>query len=337
MKAIGQSKYGGPEVLEFVEVPQPALRPGDLLVKVHSFGVNPTDTYGRRGGQAGEPIPNAPQIVGWDGAGVVVEAGPQASLFKAGEEVFFAGDASRQGCYAELVAIDERIVAHKPRTLGFPESAALPLTSLTAWEALFENLLIPTGPSGEACSLLIVGGAGGVGSIATQIAKRVAGLYVVSTASRPETREHCLEMGADAVIDHLQDMALQLQALGLEGVDYVLNTARPTDFPALAKCVKPVGRICTITSGKDILKTVDPTDLFARRITIGFELMFTRPRLNVEPEKQGQILKRIAELVDRKVLTSTLTETLDWRDIQEAHRMIENHRTIGKIVLNVTD
>ena len=337
MKAIGQISYGGPEVLQFMDVPQPTLRAGDLLVRVHAFAINPVDTQWRRGDQLGVLVDNPPQIVGWDAAGVVTEVDTQATHFKVGDEVYFAGDSTRQGCYAEYVAVDERIVAYKPQKLSFAEAAAVPLTALTAWEAFFENMDILLKPSAPARTLLIVGGAGGVGSMAIQIAKRVAGLYVIATASRTSSREYCKKMGADAVIDHMQDLEPQLKALGVDGVDYILNTATLLNFSQPVKNLNPLGKICTITGDNDVLKTLDVNELFHKRVTLTFELMFTRSRLNIEPEKQGQILAQIAELLDQQVLISTLTQVMDWCDIQRAHQIIENGHTLGKIVLNVTN
>lgn len=336
MKAVGQIIYGGPEVLQFMDVPQPTLRAGDLLVRVHAFAVNPVDTQWRWGDQPGTPVHNPPQIVGWDAAGVVTEADARATHFKVGDEVYFAGDSTRQGCYAEYVAVDERIVAHKPRKLSFAEAAAVPLTALTAWEAFFENMGIPLKPSVPARTLLIVGGAGGVGSMAIQIAKRVAGLHVIATASLTSSREYCKKMGADAVIDHMQDLEPQLKALGIGGVDYILNTATLPNFPQLVKNLNPLGKICTITGDDDALKTLDVNELFYKRVTLTFELMFTRSRLNIEPEKQGQILAQIADLLDQRVLISTLTQVMDWCDIQRAHQLIESGHSLGKIALNVT-
>ena len=336
MKVIGQTIYSGSEVLQFMDVPPPTLRAGDLLVRVHAFAVNPVDTQWRWGDQPGTPVHNPPQIVGWDSAGVVTEVGTHSSHFKVGDEVYFAGDSTRQGCYAEYVAVDECIVAYKPQKLSFAEAAAVPLTALTAWEAFFENLSKHLKPSVPVRTLLIVGGAGGVGSMAIQIAKRVAGLHVIATASHTSSREYCKKMGADAVIDHIQDLEPQLKALGIDEVDYILNTAALPNFPQLVKNLNPLGKICTITGDNDILKTLDVNELFSKRVTLTFELMFTRSRLNIEPEKQGQILAQIADLLDQQVLISTLTQVMDWCDIQRAHQIIENGHTLGKIVLNVT-
>jgi len=336
MKAIGQIVYGGPEVLQFMEVPLPTLHDNDLLIRVHAFAVNPVDTQFRRGNQAGMPVDNPPQIVGWDGAGVVTKVGTHANHFKVGDKVYFAGDATRQGCYAEYVAIDERIVAHKPQRLTFTEAAAVPLTALTVWEAFFENMSIPVKPSSAPThTILIVGGAGGVGSMAIQIAKRVAGLYVIATASRTASSEYCKRMGADVIIDHTQNLESQIKALGIDGVDYILNAASDPKFPQLVEVLKPLGKICSITGNDIIIKDLDVDQLFYKRVTLTFELMFTRSRLNVEPEKQREILARIAELIDKQVLISTLTQQMDWNEIQKAHQLIDNGRTLGKIALNV--
>lgn len=336
MKAIGHTLHGGPDVLQFMDIPNPALRAGDLLVKVHAFAINPVDTQFRKGNQAGTPVEHPPQIVGWDAAGVVAEVGTQATHFGVGDEVYFAGDATRQGCYAEYVAVDERLVAHKPQNLSFAEAAAVPLTALTVWEALFENMGIPIKPAtASSHSLLIIGGAGGVGSMAIQIAKRVAGSYVIATASRTASSEYCKKMGADVIIDHTQNFEAQLKTTGIGGVDYILNAATSPDFSRLVKILNPLGKICSVTGDEIALNRLDVDELFYKRATLTFELMFTRSRLNIEPEKQGQILTRIAQLLDGRVLTSTLTQVLDWQDVQNAHRLVESGRTLGKIVLNI--
>lgn len=336
MKAVGQTIYGGPEVLEFMEVPQPKLHDGDLLVRVHAFAVNPVDAQFRRGGQEGEPVENPPQIIGWDGAGVVTKVGKHAIHFKIGDEVYFAGNSTRQGCYAEYVAVDERIVARKPQKLSFAEAAAVPLTALTVWEAFFENMGIPIKPqSAPPSTILIVGGAGGVGSMAIQIAKRVAGLSVIATASRTASSEYCKKMGADAIIDHTQNLYTQIKALGSDGVDYILNAASDPKFPQLVEVLKPLGKICSITGNDIIIRDLDVDQLFYKRVTLTFELMFSRSRLNFEPEKQGEILAHIAELLDKQVLTSTLTQDMDWNEIQKAHQLIESGHALGKIALTV--
>ena len=322
--------------MQFMDVPQPALQESDLLVKVHAFAINPVDTQFRRGNQPGKPVDHPPQIVGWDGAGVVTEVGKRATRFKAGDEIYFAGDSTRQGCYAEYVAIDERIVAYKPRKLSFAEAAAVPLTALTVWEAFFENMCIPINPSSAPSgTVLIIGGAGGVRSMAIQIAKRVAGSYVIATASRTVSSDFCKKMGADLIIDHTQNLTEQLKAGGVGEVDIILNTARSPNFSQLVGIINPLGKICSITGGEILLNSMDAGELFSKRGTLTFELMFARPRLNIEPEKQGQILAQVAELLDQRVIISTLTQVMDWHDVQNAHQLIESRHTIGKIALNV--
>jgi NADPH:quinone reductase len=336
MNAIGQNVYGGPDVLEFMTLPRPEPRPGDVLVRVRATSVNPVDGKVRRGGPAGEPVPDAPRILGWDGAGVVAQVGSAAGRFQVGDEVYFAGDITRPGAYAEFVAIDERIVAHKPASLSFAEAAAVPLVALTAWEALVETMGLANRPAEPGRSLLIVGGAGGVGSMAIQVAKRVCGqTTVIATASRPASGDYCRQMGADAVIDHTGDLAVQLKRLGLNGVDYILNTAVLYNFPQLVEVLNPLGHICSIVAGQ-AGKSLDVTGLMPKRGTLSFELMFVRPRLDVEPEKQGQILERVAELLDQGVLVGTASQVMDWTDVQQAHEAIETSHTIGKIVLTVS-
>jgi NADPH:quinone reductase len=332
MKAISHSEYGGPEVLEFVTVPTPTLEPHDLLVRVLACAINPVDAKRRRAGPI--PLPS-PKILGFDGAGIVEQVGSEASLFHTGEPVYFAGDSTRQGCYAEFVAIDERIVGHKPKTLSFAQAAAIPLTGLTAWEAFFEQMHLESKPTTHQGTILIYGGAGGVGSIAIQIAKRVAGLRVVASASRPASVDYCRRMGADGIIDHTQELAPQLRHLGLEGVDYILDAGEVSNIPLLTPVLNPLGTICCIVGG-DAAKSIDASLLFAKRGTLTFELMFARSRLHIEMERQGQILNRLAELLDQKVLVSTLTQQMDWREIQQAHRLIDSEHTLGKIVLEIS-
>ncbi len=332
MKAIVQDIYGGPDVLHFTEVAMPVLRPHDLLVRVYALSVNPVDTKVRSGGPPGSAVAQIPMILGWDAAGVVEQTGPEVTRFRLGDAVFFAGDITRAGSYAEYVAVDERIVGHKPQLLSFEAAAAMPLTALTAWEGMFEQLgidpLAPTRP------LLIVGGAGGVGSIAVQIAARVAGRHVVATASRAESADYARAMGAAATIDHRHDFAAQVAQLGLSGFDHIFSTAQLENFSQLVAVLNPLGKICLILSGP-ASQALDVSGLMAIRGTITWELMFTRPRLGVEPERQGQILDRVANLLDAGVLTSTQTQVLSWRDMAEAHRRVESGHTIGKIVLVV--
>lgn len=336
MRAIGQTIFGGPEVLQaFVDVPEPEPGPRDLVVRVHATATNPVDTKVRRGASPGSPVPSPPLILGWDASGVVTAVGGEVEHFRVGDEVYFAGNVARPGSYAEYVAVDERIVAHRPRTLSHSDAAAIPLTALTAWEALVENMgITPTDLSSEhARTLLVVGGAGGVGSMAIQIARQVCGLRVVATASREESAAWCRKLGADAVIDHTKPLLAQLREVGDDGVDFVLNTVQPTqNLPQVLECVRPFGHVCGIVAPSGPL---DLGPLFRKRGHISFEYMFTRPLFAAAPSRQGAILARVADLLDQGVLLGTRTTTMPWDQVQAAHRLLESGRSVGKTVLEV--
>jgi zinc-binding alcohol dehydrogenase family protein len=332
MKAIGQAEYGGPEVLSMMEVADPEPGPRDLVVRVSAASINPVDAKVRSGMGKTGAVQTPPLICGWDACGVVEAVGRECTRFGVGEEVYFAGDIGRPGCHAELVAVDERIVGRKPRRLSDGEAAAVPLTAITAWEALIENLGAPDDGSAEDATALIVGGGGGVGSIGIQIAKRVCGMQVTATASRDESRTFCEAMGADHVIDHSQELCAQAEAVGHKGFDYILCTSDCSNLPAVVKILNPVGRICYILPAHERL---DLSELFMKRGTISFEMMFARPRLDAHPQMQGALLNRVSELLDTGTLVSTLTDTLDWNEFQEAHRRIDTGHTTGKIVMTV--
>lgn len=334
MRAIVQTVFGGPDVLHFADTPRPEPGPRDLLVRVAAVSVNPVDAKVRGGGPAGQPVPGGWRTVGWDAAGVVEAVSSDVTGFAPGDEVYFAGDITRPGSYAEYVCVDERIAAPKPATLSFAEAAAIPLTALTAWEALFEQLRVGAGAENRDRTLLVVGGGGGVGSIAVQIARRVAGLYTVATASRPESAAFARHMGADGVIDHTADLAEQLDAMHMRRADYIFTTARLGNMAQLAAALRPLGAVCAILGGEEA-KALDVSALYPLRATLTFELMFTRPRLGVEPERQGRILRRVADLLDQGVLRTTMTQELSWEQAQEAHRQIETGHTVGKIVLTL--
>ncbi len=327
MKAIGFFEYGGPEVLRFVDVERPRPGPRDVLVRVKAAAVNPVDSKVRRGLRGGTLKPGEPVIPGWDAAGVVEEAGAEVRRFKAGDEVYAAGAPGRPGSYAEYVAIDERIVGGKPRSLGFEEAAAVPLVAVTAWEALVEQMGIAEG-QGKGRTLLVVGGAGGVGSMAIQIAGKVLGLRVAATASRPESADFCWKMGADAVVDHSKDLAPQVP----EGAEYILSCAEKPDWKALGQVLRPFGKICSILPAP----AADLSGIFQKRGTLSFEWMFGRSVFGVESERQGAILDRVAELLDQKVLRSPVRKVLDWSEFRAAHEAIDTAHTLGKIVLRVS-
>lgn len=333
MRVLGQRRFGGVEVLEELRLPLPPVEGADLLVRMQAVGLNPVDTKVRSnwGGfgdfQSGDPV-----ITGWDGAGVVVARGPEADRrFAVGDPVMFAGSLARAGCQREFAAVDSRLVGRRPANLRPAEAAALPLTSLTVWEGMIDDAR----GGQERATVLVVGGAGGVGSNAIQILRQVAGARVIATASRPESRAHCLAMGAEAVIDHNGDLQEQLQALGLTQVNAVLHTSEPDDtVDALLEVLAPFGRmVCLLPLGKPL----DTAPLFARSLRLHYELMFTRPLFGVDLAHQGWILDQVASLVEAGRLRSTLTSELPWTldNLRDAHQRIESRRTIGKIVLTL--
>ena len=342
MKAIGFNQYGQIDVLNFIDVEKPDPKPHDIIVNVKAVGINPIDEKATRGWHVhldlGDPAPgtvveNGPKIPGWDGTGVVEEVGSDVSRFSPGDEVYFAGDLSRQGACAEYVAIDNRIVAHKPKTLGFEQAAAVPLTALTAWEALFERMAIEKNENGR--SLLIVGGAGGVGSIGIQLVKQLTNLKVIATASRDESKEFCRKMGADHIIDHSEPLLPQINKEGFPGIDYIFNTYETRIMPQLSEVLNPLGKICLVLPAIQPIDSKTMVDLFLKSGTITYELMFTRPMYKAGPEKQGEILEKVGELLDSDKLISRETEILSWTDFKKAHQQIKTTHTVGKIVMKI--
>jgi len=335
MKAIALTRYlpiENPESLVDVQLDKPSPQGRDILVEVKAIGVNPVDVKVRA---PKATIEKAPRVLGWDAAGVVQAVGPEVSGFKAGDRVFYAGDITRPGSNSEFQLVDERIVGHMPQSLSFEQAAALPLTTITAWEALFERLHVPPAATASAKSILIIGGAGGVGSIAIQLAVKVAGLKVIATASRPESEKWVRELGAQHVINHFGDLPAQLKQEGFDNVDYVL-ILNDTDrhFPAAAAAVAPQGTICTIVENAAPL---DVSLLKAKSAGFIWEFMFTRSMFETaDIQKQHQLLNDVASLVDTGVLKTTLAErfgTINAANLKRAHALLESNRAKGKIVL----
>ena len=335
MKAVALLKYlpiTHPDSLLDIELPKPQAKGRDLLVAMKAVAVNPVDTKVRAPKDKTE---TAPRVLGWDAAGIVESAGPEVALFKSGDAVFYAGDITRQGSNSEFQLVDERIVGRKPVTLGFAEAAALPLTAITAWEGLFDRLHISPESADKGKRLLIVGGAGGVGSIAIQIAKRVAGLSVITTASRPETAAWCRELGADEVVDHRGDLAANLKAKGIEAVDYIL-CCNDTDqhFPALARLIAPQGIICTIVENA---RPLSVELLKSKSAAFAWEFMFARSMFQTpDMIEQHRLLNRVAELIDAGILRTTLKGVLgpiNAATLKQAHAELESGKAIGKLVL----
>jgi len=336
MKAIaayGSLPCSDPEAFALVDLPDPVPGPHDLLVRVEAVAVNPVDTKVR----SGLPGPGAgapPRLLGWDAAGVVEATGDAVESFAPGDRVWFAGDISRPGCNAERVLVEEAICGHRPANLSAAEAAALPLTGLTAWEALFDRLGLDPEGADAGRSLLILGGAGGVGSIAIQLARR-AGLVVIATASRPESRAWCERLGSSHVVDHGQPLAPQLAALGLPEVDAIANFS-DTDayWPVMAELIRPQGAIVAIVGNRAPL---DLNLLKAKSVSFHWEFMFTRPQFRTPDRgRQGEILERLAELVEAgEILSTAVTrlEPISPETLARAHALLEGGRTLGKIVL----
>ena len=336
MKAVGLTRYlpiTDPESLGDVNLLRLDPKEGDLLVRVEAISVNPVDTKIRRS-KGIEHHEVLPRVLGWDAAGVVEATGEDVRLFQRGDEVYYSGSIVRPGCNSEYHLVDERIVAKKPVSLSMTQSAAMPLTAITAYEALFERMGIALDGRSEGQVILIIGGAGGVGSLAIQLAKQ-ANLLVVATASRAESESWCRRMGADAVIDHSQSMLTQLQQLGYPTVDYILNTSHTElHWTDMAEAIKPQGHICGIV---DTTESVDLNALKRKSATFSWEFMFTRSLYQTEDMiEQHKLLTQIARWVDAGKIQSTLTESLspiNAANLRTAHAKIESGRMIGKFVL----
>lgn len=307
-------------------LPKPQPGRHDLLVRVAAIAVNPVDTKVRRNAAVTEP-----RVLGWDAAGIVEAVGEDVSLFKPGDEVYYAGSLMRAGSYAEYALVDERIAGRKPASLSMAEAAALPLTSLTAWELLFDRLEVDEGNNDV---LLIIGAGGGVGSILTQFAASLTNLTIVGTCSRPETSEWVKSLGAHHIIDHTQPFAPQLNELGISRVRYVASlTHTDKHYQQIVEVMAPQGRLAVI----DDPETLDAIPLKTKSISLHWELMFTRSMFTT-PDMQSQhhILTDLSELIDKKIIRTTLGEhfgSITAENIRRAHAVIESGKAKGKIVL----
>ncbi|WP_201834442.1 zinc-binding alcohol dehydrogenase family protein [Microvirga zambiensis] len=316
-----------------IDLPRPEPGPRDLLVEIKAVSLNPVDTKVRMRAQA---EPGGWKVLGFDAAGIVRGIGKDVTLFKEGDEVFYAGAITRAGTNAEFHAVDERLVGKKPKTLSFEEAAALPLTTLTAWETLFDRLEIKRPVKGAANAVLIVGGAGGVGSIAVQLARKLTDLMVITTASRPETQEWVRELGAHHVIDHSRPLAAQVEALGIGAPAFIFSiTQTEMHFAEIAKAIAPQGRFALIDDPKTPL---DISLLKGKSVSIHWESMFTRSTFQTaDMERQHEILSEASRLVDAGTIRTTLGDvigTINAGNLKRAHALIESGRTRGKIVLS---
>jgi zinc-binding alcohol dehydrogenase family protein len=334
MKAVGYKKslpIDATDALIDFDAPKPEPKARDIRVAVKAISVNPVDTKVRK---RAAPPEGETKILGYDAAGIVDAVGPDVTLFKVGDEVFYAGSIQRQGTNAEFHLVDERIVGAKPKTLSFAQAAALPLTSITAWELLFDRLGAVPGKSVDPRTLLITGGAGGVGSILIQLARRLTGLTVVATASRPETQKWCYELGAHAVIDHSRPMKQQIDQLKLPPVGLIASlTHTDHHYKTLADIVAPQGKFGLIDDPPEFNVSV----FKGKAVSIHWESMFTRSSFQT-PDMIGQhaLLNDVADLIDKGVLRTTLDQTfgtINAANLKRAHALVESGKSFGKIVL----
>lgn len=335
MKAIGfktSLPIENPESFIEFETVKPVPGPHDLLVKIDAISVNPVD-FKIRQSSAKETILDTPKIIGWDAVGIVQAVGQDVALFEVGDPVYYAGDITKQGSNAEYQIIDERIVGRKPKSLSIEESAVIPLTALTAWEILFDRIRI-NADKDKGKSILIIGGAGGVGSIAIQLAKKIAGLTVIATASRPETIEWCKQQGADFVVDH-KNLISSVREAGFEHVDFILDFVDTNAYwDTMVELIKPQGHIASITGSAE---PVVLNKLKSKSVSFSWELMYTRSMYQTEDMiEQHNILNIVADLLDDGILKTTLNTTLNGltaENLKKAHELLESGKTIGKIAI----
>lgn len=334
MRAIGYTTslpIDDPQSLVDLDLPKPEATGRDLLVEVKAVSVNPVDTKIRQ--RRADPD-GTPQVLGWDAAGTVVAVGDAVTGFAVGDAVFYAGAIDRSGTNAEYHLVDDRIVGHKPESLDWAQAAARPLTSITAWETLFDRLDVRKPVPGAANAILIIGGAGGVGSIAIQLARQLTDLTVIATASRNETRGWVEDLGAHHVIDHCKPLADEIAALGLGAPGFVFSTTHTDEHVAeIATLIAPQGRLALI----DDPETLDISPLKQKSISVHWELMYTRSLFQTtDMAEQGRILDEVARLVDAGTVKTTLAENfgrIDAANLRKAHARIESHTAKGKIVL----
>ena len=331
MKAIGYQKslpISDPSALLDIELPMPIATGQDILVKIAAVSVNPVDTKIR---VRVTPPENQHQVLGWDAVGTVESVGDQVNLFKVGDKVWYAGAIDRSGSNAQYHLVDQRIVAKAPQSLSDIEAAALPLTSITAWELLFDRFGLDVDSSG---TLLIIGAAGGVGSIMIQLAKKLTKLKVIATASREQTKEWVSDLGADLVIDHHQSIPEQLKAAGLETVNYIASLTNTAEhLPAIIEVIAPQGKMALI----DDPDALDILPFKRKSVSVHWELMFTRSLFQTEDMiAQHQLLCKVAQMIDQGILKTTVSSdfgTINASNLIAAHQLLESGKSKGKIVL----
>jgi zinc-binding alcohol dehydrogenase family protein len=320
-----------PNCFEMIDIETPVATGHDILVRIDAISINPVDSKERL--DLSERL-EEPRILGWDACGEVVSTGDAVQKFKPGDQVMYAGDITRPGSYAELQLVDERIVGPKPGNLSCEEAATLPLTTLVAWESLFDRLEINRSEKDKA--LLIIGAAGGLGSMAIQFARQLSNCTIIATASRPETQKWCTELGAHHVIDHSADLEEQLKDLGFDTVPYILNCSNNIPYwEIMSRIVSPEGAICLVASSKAKLDL----DLYMEKsVRINYELMFTRSIFGTDKMAlQGEVLAKTAEMIIAGTIRHTMTESfgpMTTHSLAKAHNHIERGRMIGKLALS---
>ncbi|WP_151740630.1 zinc-binding alcohol dehydrogenase family protein [Acinetobacter seifertii] len=333
MKAVAYQKAGpitSPEALVDIELDTPVAEGHDLLVRVQAISVNPVDTKIRKNVSA----ESGWKVLGWDAVGVVESIGDKVTQFKVGDIVWYAGALNRQGSNSELQLVDERIVGHKPKTLEATEAAALPLTAITAWEMLFDRLQVQKNAL-ENTTILVIGGAGGVGSITIQLLKQLTNLTIITTASRPETKEWVKQLGADYVLDHRESLAPQIKQLGLNAPLYVFSTTQTDQHLAdIVELIAPQGHFGLI----DDPEQLDIKPFKSKSVSVHWEFMFTRSMFQTEDmQKQSELLNEVSKLVEEGKIKTTVTEVLspiNAENLKQIHQQIESGKTKGKIVLH---
>jgi NADPH2:quinone reductase len=334
MKAVGYNTKGPIDrddaLLDFT-LPKPVPGDHDLMVEIAAIGVNPVDCKIRSNGA---PAAGQTKILGWDAAGTIVETGSQVQGFEIGDRVYYAGDVSRPGANSEYHLVDARIASKAPASLSDAETAALPLTTLTAWEMLFDRLDVTRPVPGAAPAVVVIGAAGGVGSMAIQLLRARTDLIVIATASRPETKEWCSSLGAHHVVDHSQPLAAQIEALGIGAPGFVFSTAGSLKYrDDIIKLLAPQGRFGFI----DDAETFDVNPFKWKSISVHLEAVFTRSLMKTaDMSAQGGILRQVADLIDAGKIKTTLTETfgtINAANLKRAHRLMESGGARGKIVL----
>ncbi|XP_032521973.2 zinc-type alcohol dehydrogenase-like protein SERP1785 [Danaus plexippus] len=333
MKAVGLYKYlplTDPNCLLDLELNLPMIKKDEVLVEVKAISVNPIDTKLR----SPKPIiETSPRILGWDGSGTVVGRGDGCKIFNIGDPVFFTGDLRKNGSNAQYVALNEIMVGSKPKNLTFEEAAAMPLTAVTAYESLFDRLMLSKNDAGK--SLLIINSAGGVGAVASQLANNL-GLKVIGTASRNETEMYTLEHGSHFVLNHTKDLLPQLEEKGFKEVDFIMVNYDPYPYwDTMMKAIKPQGKICLIVDSSGL---IDLKPLKDKSITLVSEMMLTRIKYETEDMfRHHEILQEVSKMLDSGILKSTVTKVLspiNADNLKEAHKLLESKRMIGKVVLS---